>query len=85
MTFEDKLYARRDDEMDDYGDGSYGENLEDEEYEEEEEEEEEPESVSVVEEEVEVGAGSRHRIAEAPGSARSPQERSQETGCEEGC
>ena len=42
MTFDEKLYAGRDDEMDDYGDAAYGDSLEDEEYEEEEEEEEEP-------------------------------------------
>ena len=54
MAFDETLYGRRDDEMDDYGDGSYGDSLDDEEYEEEEEEEEEPESVSVVEEEVDV-------------------------------
>ena len=47
MTFFDETLYGRDDEMDDYGDGSYGDSLEDEEYEEEEEEEEEPESVSV--------------------------------------
>ena len=45
MTFDETLYARRDDEMDDYGDGAYGDSLDDEEYEEEEEEEEEPETV----------------------------------------
>jgi hypothetical protein len=50
MTFDETLYCRHDDEMDDYGDGSYGDSLEDEEYEEEEEEEEEPESTVVIEE-----------------------------------
>jgi hypothetical protein len=50
MTFDEKFYCRHDDEMDDYGDGSYGDSLEDEEYEEEEEEEEEPESTVVIEE-----------------------------------
>ena len=40
MTFFDETLYGRDDEMDDYGDGSYGDSLEDEEYEEEEEEEE---------------------------------------------
>ena len=34
MTFLDEtLCSRRDDEMDDYGDGAYGDSLEDEEYE----------------------------------------------------
>ena len=46
-AFDDTLYGR-DDEMDDYGDGSYGDSLDDEEYEEEEEEEEEPESISCL-------------------------------------
>ena len=70
MTFDDKLYARKDDEMDDYGDAAYGDSLEDEEYEEEEEEEEEPESVSVVEveieEEPEVSSETLAPVAPAP-------------------
>jgi hypothetical protein len=30
MAYDEKLYARREDEMDDYGDGSYSESLDDE-------------------------------------------------------
>ncbi len=85
MTFDETLYGRRDDEMDDYGDGAYGDSLEDEEYEEEEEEEEEPESVSVVEDEIEeepeVASESR---APASGAAQEPGENEREEGSSEG-
>ena len=79
MTFEEKLYARRDDEMDDYGDAAYGDSLEDEEYEEEEEEEEEPESVSVVEVEVEEEPEVTDRNPRSR-SACATQDRCQESG-----
>ena len=59
MTFYDETLYGRDDEMDDYGEGSYGESLDGEEYE-EEEEEEEPESAVVIVEEDE-GRSSRKR------------------------
>jgi hypothetical protein len=54
MTAVDETLYGRDNEMDDYGDGSYDGSLDDDEYEEEEEEEEEPETISAIEEVVEV-------------------------------
>ena len=66
MTFYDETLYGRDDEMDDYGEGSSGESLNGEEYEEEEEEEEPESSVVIVEEEEEVEPEAEEVMAPPP-------------------
>ena len=84
MTFDETLYGRHDDEMDDYGDGSYGESLEDEEYEEEEEEDEEPESAAIVVEEIEEErTGSHDGKSRAGLATTAAEESSDQTSCQE--